>query len=108
MKLRRIKELVEERRTEKNEVSELLSDVRKIHGDPDLVNALQLRMNELNSFIQVIRASLESDSFDETFYRDHVGQVMYLLEERYDELQVMVDALIKEKMAKQVSIKAVA
>jgi len=96
MRMQHIKKLIKKEEKEKNAVVELLLGVKKAYVDPDLVNAVPIRMSEINAFIQVIHGALESDLHDESFYKQNVGGVMHLLEERFDELQVMVDALLTE------------
>jgi hypothetical protein len=109
-KPRQIKKPAENRkRKEKNEVAKLLLNVQKNAVDTDLANELPLRMSEMDSFIQVIHAALESDLHDESFYRKHVGQIMYLFEKRFDELQILVGALVdKEWAARKKAAKIVA
>lgn len=99
-KSQQIKKPSEARKKEAiNEVAKLLSSVQSKSVYSDLLNELPLRMSEMNSFLQVIHASLESGSHDESFYRKHVEQIMWLLEKRFDELQVLVGALIDKEWA---------
>ncbi len=105
MKIHKLKELVEERKKEKNAVAELLHGVKKTNTDPDLVNAIQLRMHEMDSFIQVMHAAMESDNYDESFYREHVSGMTCLLEERFNDIQILVDALIQERTEKTRALK---
>jgi hypothetical protein len=100
MDLTRIKKLVADKRKEKNEVADLLSGVRRIQGDPAIVNDIPLRMDEINSLIAVMQAALETD-YDEDFFKRYIGGVARLLEDRFDELQILVDVLVKEKWERE-------
>ena len=97
MKNSQVQKKTTRHKEEKNEVAKLLSPVQKNAVDPELVNELPLRMSEMNSFIHVIHVSLETDLYDETFYRKHVGQMMYLFEKRFNELQVLVGELVNRE-----------
>lgn len=108
MKLHKIKELTKDLKKEKNTVAELLSGYRRTCGGAGLVNDLRLRMDEIDSFILVIHSSLENKDHDESFYREYVGNLMYLFEQRFDELQIMIDALIEENADKKAIVKAAA
>lgn len=99
MKIQKIRAYLKDAKKEKNEVAELLSGFRKTQGFSDLESAIQLRMGEIDSFIQVVHAALEGSLQDESFYKENIGRISYLLEERFDELQIMIDALIKKKDA---------
>lgn len=96
MKLQRIKERAKDWKKENHEVAELLSKFG-VSGEQDLLNALPLRMDELESFLRVIHASLEAGTYDERFHRVHIGRIMYLIEERFAVFQILVDELIRRQ-----------
>jgi len=103
MELDRIKKMAEDRKKDKNEVADLLAGVRRTQGDSELINDVPLRMSEINSLIVVMQAALET-SYDEDFYKAHIGRLARTLEGKFDELQVLIDALVAEKWAREKKI----
>jgi len=91
------KTAVGQRKKEKNEVAKLLSRIQKKSVWKDLVDEVPLRMIEMNSLLQIVHAAIGDGNHDASFYRKHVGQTMFLIEKRFDELQIMVDALVDKE-----------
>jgi hypothetical protein len=105
MKLR-IKKLIEEKQNEPHEVAELLHNVRKLQDDSDIGETITSRMYEISSMIGVIQAAYDSKDHDETFYRENIGGLMYLFERRFEDLDILVEALIEENSAMRSRAKA--
>ena len=103
---KRLKEEKKEKKT--NAVLNLISDYQRAFSDNNLIDSIQLRMHEIDSFISVVHAAMQTDLYDEDFYRKQVQTSFWLLEERYDELQLMVNKLIEENIAQKATDKAVA
>ena len=108
MDLQYIKKRIKDRKEEKkgNPVQELLHDFNRAFNDNDLADEVYLRMGEMSNFMKIIHAATENKSYGEAFYQEQVASVLYLLEERYDELQVLIDALIQNNTAKRAIVKA--
>jgi hypothetical protein len=103
---------IEKNKKEVHEVAALLQGVRKVQDDPDPLTAIPIRMQELSSMIAVILAATENSTYDEGFYREHISGSLRLLNQRFEDLEVMTAALIDESFAirqdKKKSIKAAA
>ena len=99
---KRLKEAKKEKKT--NAVLNLISDYHKAFSDNNLIDSIQLRMHEIDSFISVVHAAMQSNLYDEDFYRKQVQTSFWLLEERYDELQLMVSELIGKNIAKEAAV----
>jgi hypothetical protein len=95
----RIKKLIDNLQNEPHETAELLHNVRKLQDDSEIDETITSRMYELSAMIGVIQAACESKEHDETFYQESIGGLMYLLERRFEDLDVLVGALIEKNIA---------
>jgi hypothetical protein len=92
----RIRELIKGKTKEKHPVAELLQNVRKMQDEAELGDAIPLRMGEISSMIAVIKAVCACGDHDESFYQEEIGRLMYLFERRFEDLEIMTEALIYE------------
>ena len=94
----RIRKLIEGKTNEKHPVAELLHNVRKMQDEAELGDAIPLRMGEISSMIAIVKAACECGDHDESFYQEEVGRFMYLFERRFEDLEIMTEALIEENV----------
>ncbi len=88
--------------TEKqHEVADILHPVLMSQNDYDILNAVPIRLIEIQSLIEVIQVSCESDNVDESFFKKHVWQALELLGIRFEDLSVLVKVIVDKQFKEQ-------
>lgn len=79
----------------------MLEGVRRTQGAAEIIDDVPMRMDEINSMIHVMREAAEFSPSDESFYQQHITKMLYSLGSKFDELQVLIDAILKEKWERE-------